>query len=163
MAGHYFQSHRNYLADSSRTIHFYKNPHFRPWSSFVMLAVFHKFKSFSLTFLFNVACTVIFSQYPNLHNSYVNCFIDSFDCKCDAFSVLMEYCPESCIWKVKYLCIYGTWNSMLIHGFSLVNARLLKAFGTAYYAIRYVYTVKYFKLSLNYPHNPFLTAALSYV
>ena len=47
----------------------------------------------------------------------------------------MEYCPESCIWKVKYKCINGTWNSLLIHGFLLVNARLLKAFGTAFYAI----------------------------
>ena len=27
---------------------------------------------------------------------------------------------------------------MLIHGFSLVNARLLKAFGTAFYAIIYI-------------------------
>ena len=75
---------------------------------FQPLAVFHKFKSFSLTFLFNVACSVIFSQYPNLHNSYVNCFIDSFNCKRDASSVLMEYCHESCIWKVKYLWINGT-------------------------------------------------------
>ena len=79
-----------------------------------------------------------FSQYPNLHNSYVNCFIDSFNCKRDVSSVLMEYCPESCIWKVKYLCINGTRNSLLIHGFSLVNARLLKAFGTAFYAITLV-------------------------
>ena len=63
------------------------------------------------------------------------CFIDSFNCKRDASTVLMEYCPESCIWKVKYLCINGTWNSLLIHGFSLVNTRLLKAFGTAFYAI----------------------------
>ena len=46
-----------------------------------------------------------FSQYPNLHNSYVNCFIDSVNGKRDASSVLMEYYPESCIWKVKYLCI----------------------------------------------------------
>ena len=76
-----------------------------------------------------------FSQYPNLHNSYVNCFIDSFNCKRDASSVLMEYCPESCIWKVKYLCINGIWYSLLIHGFSLVNARLLKVFDTAFYAI----------------------------
>ena len=98
-------------------------------------SIFHKFKSFSLTFLFNVACYVIFSQYPNLHNSYVNCFIDSFNCKRDASSVLMGYCPESCIWKAKYLCINGACNSLLIHGISLVNARLLKAFGTAFYAI----------------------------
>ena len=102
---------------------------------FQPLAVFHKFKSFSLTFSFIVACSVIFSQYPNLHNSYVNCFIDSFNCKRDASSVLMEYCPEPCIWKVKNLCINDTWNSLLIHGFSLVNARLLKGFGTAFYAI----------------------------
>ena len=27
---------------------------------------------------------------------------------------------------------------MLIHGFSLINARLLKAFGTAFYAIKHV-------------------------
>ena len=85
----------------TRTSHFYKNPRFRPWSSIVIffqpLAVFHKFKSFSLTFSFNVACSVIFPQYPNLHNSYVNCFIDSFNCKHDASSVLLEYCPESCI------------------------------------------------------------------
>ena len=53
---------------------------------FQALAVFHKFKSFTLTFSFNVACSVIFSQYPNLHNSYVNCFIDSFNCKRDASS-----------------------------------------------------------------------------
>ena len=35
----------------TRTIHFYKNPRFRPWSSIVIvfqpLAEFHKFKSFS--------------------------------------------------------------------------------------------------------------------
>ena len=77
----------------------------------------------------------LFSRYPNLHNSDVNCFIDSFNCKRDTSSVLMEYCPESCIWKVKYLCINGTRNSLLIHGFWLVNARLLMAFGTAFYAI----------------------------
>ena len=99
------------------------------------LAVFHKFKSFLLTFSFNVVCSVIFSQYPNVHNSYVNCFMDSFNCKRDASSVLMQYCPESCIWKVKYLYINGRRNSLLIHGFSLVNARLLKAFGTAFYSI----------------------------
>ena len=64
---------------------------------FLPLAVFHKFKSVSLTFSFNVACSVIFSQYPNLHNSYVNYLIDSFNCKHGAFSVLMEYRPESCI------------------------------------------------------------------
>ena len=29
----------------------------------------------------------------------------------------------------------GAWNFLLIHGFSLVNARLLMAFGTAFYAI----------------------------
>ena len=103
---------------------------------FQPLAVFHQFKSFSLTFSFGVACSVIFSHYPNLHNYYVNCFIDSFNCKRDVSSVLMEFCPESCIWKVKYLCINGTRNSLLIHGFSLVNARLLKAFGTAFYAIK---------------------------
>ena len=102
---------------------------------FQPLAVFRKFKPFSLTFSFHVACSVIFSQYSNLHHSYVNCFIDSFNCKRDASSVLIEYCPESCIWKVKYLYINGTWNSLLIHGFSLVNARLLKACGTAFYAI----------------------------
>ena len=45
-------------------------------------------------FSFSVACSVIFSQYPNLHNSYVSCFIDSFNCKCDASSVLIESCPE---------------------------------------------------------------------
>ena len=38
---------------------------------FQPLAVFHKFKSFSLTFAFNVACSVILSQHPNLHKSYV--------------------------------------------------------------------------------------------
>ena len=106
------------------------------WFFFYPLAVFYKCKSFSLAFSFNVACSVIFSQNPNLHNSYVNCFIDSFNCKRDASSVLMEYCPESCIWKVKYLCINGACNSLLIHGFSLVNVRLLKAFGTAFYAIK---------------------------
>ena len=104
---------------------------------FQPLEVFHKFKSFSLTFSFNVASSVIYSQYPNLHNSYVKCFIDSFNCKRDTSSVLMEYCPESSIWKVKYICINGAWSSLLIHGFSLVNARLLKAFGTAFYAIMY--------------------------
>ena len=97
---------------------------------FQPLAEFHKFKSFSLTCSFNVACSVIFSLYPNLHNSYVNYFIDSFNCKLDTASV--PYCPDSCIWKVKDLC---TWNSLLIHGFSLVNARLLMTFGTAFYAI----------------------------
>ena len=139
MAGHYLRPHRNYLADSYTHYPFLLKSSFQAMvvcrDVFQPLAVFHKFKSFSLTFLFNVACSVIFSQYPNLHNSYVNCFIDSFNFKCDASSVLMEYCPEFCIWKVKYLCINGTWNSLLIHGFSLVNARLLKAFGTAFYAI----------------------------
>ena len=103
---------------------------------FQPLAEFHMFKSFFLTFSFNVACSIIFSQYPNLHNSYVDYFIDSFNCKLDASSVLMEYCPESCIWKVKNLCFNGAWNSMLIHGFWLDNARLLMAFGTAFYAIK---------------------------
>ena len=71
------------------------------------LAECHKFKSFLLTISFNVACYVIFSQYPNLHNSYIKHFIDSFNCKLDASFVLMEYCPESCFWKVKDLCISG--------------------------------------------------------
>ena len=91
--------------------------------------------NYFLTFTFSVACSVIFSQYLNLHNSYVNRLIDSFNCKLDASSVLMEYCPESCIWKIKNLCFNGAWNSMSIYGFWLVNARLLKAFGTAFYAI----------------------------
>ena len=130
MAGHYFQPHRNYLADSYTHYPFLLKSSFQAMvvyrDVFQPLAVFHKFKSYSLTFSFIVACSVIFSQYPNLHNSYLNCFIDSFNCKPDASSVLMEYCPESCIWKVKYLCINGTWNFLLIHGFSLVNARLLR-------------------------------------
>ena len=37
--------------------------------------------SFSLIFSFKVVCSVIFSQYPNLHNSCVNYFIDIFNCK----------------------------------------------------------------------------------
>ena len=99
-------------------------------------AVFHKFLNhFHKHFHSMSPALSFFSQYPNLHNSYVNCFIDSFNCKRDASIGLMEYCPESCIWKVKYLCFNGTWNSLLIHGFSLVNAPLLKAFGTAFYAI----------------------------
>ena len=102
---------------------------------FQPLAEFHKFKSFSLTFSFNVVCSVVFLQYPDLHNSYVNCFINSFNCKLDAASVLMECCPESCIWKIKDICINGTWNTLLIHGFSLVNAWLLMASDTAFYAI----------------------------
>ena len=73
------------LLISTRTIHFYKNPRFRPWSSieifFQPLADFHKFTSFPLTFSFKVVCSVIFLQYPNLHNSCVICFIDSFNCK----------------------------------------------------------------------------------
>ena len=36
---------------------------------------------------------------------------------------------------MKDLCINGTSDSLLMHGFSLVNARLLMAFGTAFYAI----------------------------
>ena len=63
---------------------------------FQSLVVFHKFKSFPLTFSFNVACSVIFS---NLHNTYVNCFIDSFNCKRDAFSVLMEYIALTLAYK----------------------------------------------------------------
>ena len=55
----------------------------------------------------------------------------------------MEHCPESCIWKVKYLCINGTWNTKLIHGFTLDNARLLKAFGTAFYAIITLNSIKH--------------------
>ena len=110
---------------------------------FQPLAEVYKFKSFSLTFSFSFACSVIFSQYPNLHNSYVNYFIDSFNCQLDAASVLMEYCPESCLRKVKDLCINGTWNSLLIHGFSLVNARLLMAFGTAFYAITVFQSYRY--------------------
>ena len=72
---------------------------------FQPLAEFQKFKPFSLTFSVNVSCSFIFSQYPNLHNSYVYHFIDSFNCKLDASSVLMEYCPESCMSKDKDLCI----------------------------------------------------------
>ena len=86
MAGHYFRPHRNYLADSC----FCKNSRFRPRSSNVMFSVFHKFKSFSLKFSFNVACSVIFSQYPNLHNSYVNCFIDNFN-YCTAFYAIIIF------------------------------------------------------------------------
>ena len=52
---------------------------------FQPLADFHKFTSFSLTFSFKVVCSVIFSQYPNLHNSCVNYFIDSFNCKFTLF------------------------------------------------------------------------------
>ena len=111
MAGHYFRPRRNYLADSYTHHPFLLKSSFQTMvvyrEFFQPLLVFHKFKSFSLTFSFNVACSVIFSQYPNLHNSYVNCFIDSFNCKRDASSALMEYCPESCIRKVKYLCING--------------------------------------------------------
>ena len=45
--------------------------HGRLSSLFQPLAIFHKFKSFSLTFSFNVACSVFFfPQYSNLHNSY---------------------------------------------------------------------------------------------
>ena len=56
------------------------------WHDFLQpFAEFHKFKLFSLIFSFNVACSAIFSQYPNLHNSYVNCFTDSFNCKLDAW------------------------------------------------------------------------------
>ena len=48
---------------------------------FQQLADFHKFTSFSLIFSFEFVCSVIFSQYPNLHNSCVNYFIGSFNCK----------------------------------------------------------------------------------
>ena len=54
-------------------------------------------------------------------------FIDSFIFKLDASVVLMEYCPESCIRKVTDPCINGALNSLLMHGFSLINARLVMA------------------------------------
>ena len=68
-----------------RTIHFYKKSLFQAMvvyrDFFQPLANFHKFTSFSLTFSFKVVCSVIFSQYPILHNSCVNYIIDSFNCK----------------------------------------------------------------------------------
>ena len=84
----------------TRTIHFYKKSSFQAMvvyrDFFQPLANFHKFTSFSLTFSFKVVCSVIFSQYPNLHNSCVNYFIDSFNCKLTLL-LYRQSCPESCI------------------------------------------------------------------
>ena len=43
--------------------------------------------------------------------------------------------PGTIILKAVFLCINSTRNSLLIHGFSPVNARLLIAYGTAFFAI----------------------------
>ena len=57
----------------------------------------HKYLLYNLEPLTNnfIQCRLLCHFFT--HNSYVNCFIDSFNCKRDASSVLMEYCPESCI------------------------------------------------------------------
>ena len=68
----------------TRTIHFYKNPRFRPWSSIEIFSTVSRFSQvyFIFTNIFvqsRLLCH--FSQCPNLHNSCVNYFIDSFNCK----------------------------------------------------------------------------------
>ena len=46
--------------------------------------------------------------------------------------------PSTIILKINFLCINTRRKPLLIHGFSLVNARLLTVYGTAFYAIIYV-------------------------
>ena len=43
--------------------------------------------------------------------------------------------PGSIILKVNFLCFNSSRKSLLIHGFSPVNAWLLTVYGTAFYAI----------------------------
>ena len=49
--------------------------------------------------------------------------------------------PGTIILKVNFLCFNGTRKSLLIHGFSPVNARLLTVYGTAFYAIIPIFTL----------------------
>ena len=47
--------------------------------------------------------------------------------------------PGTIILKAAFLCNNSTRNSLLIHGFWPVNARLLIVYGTAFYAIMQIH------------------------
>ena len=49
--------------------------------------------------------------------------------------------PSTIILKAVFLCNNSTRNSLLIHGFWPVNAQLLIAYNTAFYAIMYLQTL----------------------
>ena len=67
------------------------------------------------------------------------------ECMADKFSG-----PYRIILKVNFLGINSTRKPLLIHGFSLVNIRLLTVYGTAFYAIMSEYI-------LLYVHTSFVT------